>query len=67
MKHYYIRAEINEEYPDYDFVVRARSLDGALTIANEILEKDYPEEYRKDNFYCKMITAKELLAILTIN
>jgi hypothetical protein len=66
MKNYYIRAEICEGYPDYEFVIKANSLDIAISKANKILKADYPEEYRKDNFYCTHITAEELLERMTL-
>jgi hypothetical protein len=67
MKNYYVRIDIADGYPTYDFVIKANSLDSAISKANKIFKTDYPEEYRKDNFYCTHITADQLLERMTVN
>jgi len=70
MKTYYIRAEIGEGYPDYDFVIKAKSQKEAERIAKKILKADYPDIFvgkYADRFSCHEITGKQLLEQLTIN
>lgn len=70
MKNYYIRAEVCEEYPDYDFVIKAKTQEEAEKIAKNILIQDYPDIFvgkYADRFSCYEITAEELLRNLTIN
>jgi len=68
-KNYYIRAEVSEEYPDYDFIIKAQTQAQAEKQAKKILMHDYPDIFvgkYADRFSCHGITAQELLEILTI-
>jgi hypothetical protein len=67
MKNYYVRIDIADGYPCYEFVIKANSLDSAISKANKIFKEDYPEEYRKDSFYCTHVTADQLLERMTVN
>jgi len=69
MKNYYIRADLGDGIPSYDFVVKAENLDDAIKQGGAILRQDYPEEYRdrENDFYCCHITAEQLLKRLTID
>lgn len=69
MKHYYINAEICEGYPNYEFVLKARTLESATRKAHKIIKQDYPEDYKhaKGNTLIREITAEELLEYLTLN
>jgi len=70
MQNYYIRAEVCEGYPDYEFVLKAKTQVQAEKQAKKILMTDYPEIFvgkYADRFLCKEITAEQLLAQLTLN
>ena len=70
MKNYYIRAEVCEGYPDYKFVLKAKTQTEALKQARNILRQDYPESFEgkyDDRFSCYEITAEQLLGQLTLN
>lgn len=69
MKYYFISAEIEEGYPDYDFVLKALCLDDAIKEAKKILKKDYPETFNgySDRFDAQMVTGEKLLSLMTIN
>ena len=43
MKNFYVRYEVNEDCPDYVFVVKATTLREAKKRVKEILSGDYPE------------------------
>ena len=66
MKNYYIRADLGDGIPCYDFVLKAKDFDTARKEAGKLLEKDYPE-VMGDDFSCEEITADELLKRLTLN
>lgn len=70
MKHYFIRAEIEESYPDYEFVIKAKTQEEAEKLAQKELTESYPDIFvgkYADRFSCYEITAEELLQRLTIN
>ena len=68
MKNYYIRYDIGDGIPSYDFCLRAKDLDKAVKLAQAILENDYPEEWRENrDFSCRETSAEQLLKDLTIN
>jgi len=70
MKNYYIRAEVCEGYPDFDFVLKAKTQAQAQKQAKKILMTDYPDIFvgkYADRFSCYEITAEQLLAQLTLN
>jgi hypothetical protein len=69
MNYYYINAEICESYPNYEFVLKARTLESATNKAHKIIKQDYPEDYRhaKGNTSIREVTAETLLAYLTLN
>lgn len=70
MKNYYVRAEVMEGAPDYEFVLRAENLDHAINLAKKELKESYPDIFAgkySDNFYCTHITGEELLKKMTIN
>jgi len=66
MKNYYIRAEVCEGYPDYDFAIKAKTQAEAQKQAKKILMTDYPDIFigkYADRFSCYEITA-ELLTLI---
>jgi len=69
MKNYYVNCDVGEGYPNYDFVVIAKTLKEATKIGGKILKEDYPEnwEYNKNDFSVEEITAEQLLLKMTIN
>ena len=72
MKNYFIRADLGEETPSYDFVVKAKGLDEAVRIAKIELKSSYTDQWNWNepdgiDFTCQTITAKGLLDRLTIN
>jgi len=70
LKNYFIRAEVEEEYPDYIFVIRAKTQKQAEKLAQKELTTSYPGIFvgkYTDRFSCYEITANELLQRLTIN
>lgn len=69
-KNYFIRAEVMEGYPDYEFVIKSKTQAQAEKIAKKELTTSYPEIFvgkYADRFSCYEITGKELLERLTIN
>ena len=44
MKYFYVRYEVADGYPDYEFVIKAESFEEAKEIATEIIDKDYEQE-----------------------
>ena len=66
MKNYYVRADLGDGIPIYDFVLKAKTIEEAMKRAGEILREDYPEHDSEDFSVCE-ITADELLKRLTIN
>lgn len=69
MKNYYIRAEVAEDYPDYDFVIQAKTQKQAESKAKKILMQDYPDIFvgkYADRFSCYEVSPDQLLNILTI-
>jgi hypothetical protein len=70
MKHYFIRAEVCEGYPDYEFVLKEKTQKQAESRAKKILMQDYPDIFKgkyADRFSCYEITAEDLIKILTLN
>jgi hypothetical protein len=72
MKNYYIRADLGDGIPSYDFVIRAKTLINAENKAWKILRQDYSEvftekRFRTGDFSICEITAEELLKRLTLN
>lgn len=70
LKYFYIRADLGDGIPSYDFVVKATIFDVAEKLAKKILKKDYPEQWSwRDgiDFKCEDITAETLLNRLTVN
>lgn len=70
MKNYFIRAEIGEEYPDYEFVIKSKTQKQAEKLAQKELTTSYPDIFvgkYADRFSCHEITAQELLERMTIN
>lgn len=70
LKHFYIRADLGDGIPSYDFVLKATILDVAEKKAKSILKKDYPEQWSWSDgidFSCEEITAETLLERLTVN
>ncbi len=70
MKHYYIRAEVQEGYPDYDFVIKAKNETTARIHARAILTQDYPDVFigkYAENFSCEEVNGRQLLEIMTIS
>jgi len=65
MNKYYITAEIAEEMPSYDFVVKAKTATEAHKIAKKIITHDYPD-YRFD-YTLVEVTPKLLIDLMTIN
>ena len=61
---YYIVADIGDDIPSYNFVVKAGSRIEAEAIAENTLERDY-SDYK--DYTCREITADELLKQLTVN
>jgi hypothetical protein len=71
MKNYYVRADLGEEVPSYDFIVKAKTQEEAEKLAEKELKESYAEQWSYGvggiDFSCYEITAEELLARLTIN
>lgn len=70
MKNYFISAEVEEGYPDYDFVVKEKTQKQAEIIAKKELKTSYPDIFAgryADRFSCHEVTGDELLERLTIN
>lgn len=69
MKYYFITFELGDGIPNYDFVIRAKTLKSAENIARKILKQDYPMEWKiqKGDFGCGETTAEQLLKDLTLN
>lgn len=70
MKNYYVRCELDEEMPDYVFVVKAEKQDEADELALMELLTSYPmykERIEDGHFSVYEITPEELLERLTIN
>ena len=66
MKTFYVRADIQEEMPTYDFVVKANTRKQAEKIAKKIIATDY-QDFTDYPFSCEEVTAQELLETMTIN
>lgn len=68
MKYFYVRYEVADGYPDYEFVIKAESFEEAKEIATEIIDKDYEQEWEDNkNFAMYEITAEQLLERMLIN
>lgn len=70
MKNFFVRAEIGEGYPDYEFIVKAKNLSTAKIHARLILKQDYPDIFTgkyEDRFSCRQVNQKQLLELMTIN
>lgn len=70
LKFYYIRAEVGEGYPSYDFVLKYKTLKQAEKEAKKILMQDYPDTFvgkYADRFSCYEVTADQLIKIMTLN
>lgn len=68
MKYYYIRAEIDEWYPYYDFVIKADTQTQASEIARDIVLSDYPDfDLSTKHIDCNEVTPDEFIRIMTIN
>ena len=68
MKHFYIRYDLGEGIPTYDFCLKVESIAEACKEAEKILKSDYGEQFEVSNEYsCEEITAEELLKRMTLN
>lgn len=68
MNHYYIIAEIEEGYPNYNFIIKADTRIQASEIARDIVLSDYPDfDLFTKHIDCNEVTPDELIRIMTIN
>lgn len=67
MRNYYVVVEIEEGMPDYNFVLKAKSLKEAEDEAYKIIKSDYPDYTQAhESFNCREISADDLLERLTL-
>jgi hypothetical protein len=68
-KYFFVSAQISEDYPNYNFVVRARKIEDATDIAERTISDDYPDfncvAFDRDTI--KEITGDKLIERLLIN
>ena len=67
MKYFFIRADVGDEVPSYEFVIKANKMETAEKIANKIIKQDY-QEYGNPDFSCREVkTFENFLAEMLIN
>jgi hypothetical protein len=68
MKYYFIRADIGENMPSYEFILQAEAIEEADEKAEEIIKTDY-QEYGSPDFSCREIAdfQKDILELMCIN
>jgi len=73
MNYYYISAEIAENMPDYNFVLKAKTCNSAVNKAFKIIKADYGDYFNNDkhiekSYSCELIEdTKDFIKKLTLN
>lgn len=67
MKYYFIRADVGDDVPSYEFILKATSLRKACLKANKIIKYDY-QDYDNADFSCREVkTFENILTEMLIN
>jgi len=66
-KYFYVRVELGECIPSYDFCLKAKTFEKAKELATEIITEDYPEQSEYADYFLIEITAEQLLKRMTLN
>lgn len=68
MENYFVTYEVNEDYPSYEFIIRAENLEQAKEIAEKEIAESFSEEWLEHkDFYMTTITSDDLIKRLAIN